>query len=362
MASTFSNNGLELIATGEQEATWGETTNENLEMIDEAIDGVFDITSSSTTITLQITSGASSNGRHKVLRFMGTPVGAVTATVEPNTAQKWYIVWNQTGQNLIIAQGSGSTSTIATGRTAIVYADGAGVTASVTNVTNLFGMSEPVITGGTVTGATISGSTINNDVTGNLLGTPTAPTPVITNSSERIATTAYVRGIVPAGIVAMWSGTIANIPAGWLLCNGSSSTPNLLNRFVICAGGDFAVGVSGGSRNAVVVAHTHTFSATTGNQSANHSHTGTTDAAGAHTHSYIYRDGNLGGNYTNGGPYGVERQRATDSAGNHTHTFTTGANQQSHNHNVSGSTASSGVSGTDANMPPYYALAFIMKT
>jgi hypothetical protein len=70
----------------------------------------------------------------------------------------------------------------------------------------------------------------------------------------------------------MWSGTIATIPSGWLLCNGSSGTPDLRNRFVIGAFQDTA-GVAyttvtgsdtqtGGSKDAIVVSHTHTATVT----------------------------------------------------------------------------------------------------
>ncbi len=140
--------------------------------------------------------------------------------------------------------------------------------------------------------------------------------------------------VIPSGGIIMWSGSIASIPSGYFLCNGANGTPNLTDRFVICAGSTYAVAASGGSKDAVVVAHTHT--GNTGGQSVPHTHDYNAYLAGATgfaAGSNFYLDGN---------PF--------TTAGNsvdHTHAFTT---------------ASSGVSGTNANLPPYYALAFIMKS
>lgn len=81
----------------------------------------------------------------------------------------------------------------------------------------------------------------------------------------------YLHGVIcvslqelKTGMILMWHGTIATIPAGWALCDGNNSTPDLRNRFIVCAdadsggqakttfyGGPFQ---SGGSAN-----HTHTF-------------------------------------------------------------------------------------------------------
>ena len=54
-------------------------------------------------------------------------------------------------------------------------------------------------------------------------------------------------GGVPNGAIIMWSGTVATIPDGFSLCDGSNGTPDLRNRFVIGAGGTYAVGATGGS-------------------------------------------------------------------------------------------------------------------
>ena len=161
---------------------------------------------------------------------------------------------------------------------------------------------------------------------------------------------------VPSGGIIMWSGSIAAIPTGWFLCNGANGTPNLTNRFIVAAGGTYAVGASGGSADAVVVTHTHTGS--TGNQSNNHTHGFTTDFAGDHQHGYV-RPIDTGGGWGDG----AERSQANDntaSAGSHQHTGTTGNVSADHTHLITLNSA--GVSGVNANLPPYYALAYIMKS
>jgi microcystin-dependent protein len=71
---------------------------------------------------------------------------------------------------------------------------------------------------------------------------------------------------VPAGVIAIWSGSVASIPAGWVICDGTSSTPDLRDRFVIGAGSTYAVDATGGATTtASVAAHTHTLSGNTSN-------------------------------------------------------------------------------------------------
>jgi len=143
---------------------------------------------------------------------------------------------------------------------------------------------------------------------------------------------------VPSGSIILWSGAANAIPAGYVLCNGANSTPNLENRFVVGAGSTYAVNATGGSADATLPSHTHT---------------GSIGTAGAHTHLLPHNlDSATAGNYISGndGPNnisGAANQSTMDSAGNHTHTL---------------SINSAGSSATNANLPPYYALCYIMKT
>ncbi len=134
MASTYTiNTGIELIANGEQSGTWGDTTNTNLEIIDRLTNGVGSISLSGTTHTLTTTDGSLSDGQYKVLVFGGTPSGTNTVTVSPNDQAKQFFVVNNSGQSVIISQGSGANVTIADGATDIIYCDGAGAGAAVSS-------------------------------------------------------------------------------------------------------------------------------------------------------------------------------------------------------------------------------------
>jgi len=145
------------------------------------------------------------------------------------------------------------------------------------------------------------------------------------------------------GMIMMWSGTIATIPSGWVLCDGSNSTPDLRNRFIIGAnaddGGAAKTNVTGsatqtgGSKDAIVVSHTHTASVT--------------DSGHAHTASVPYSTSNT--LYSGGGADSFGRGPSTLT----TTTVTTG---------ITVSNSTEGSSGTNQNLPPYYALAFIMKS
>jgi hypothetical protein len=140
-----------------------------------------------------------------------------------------------------------------------------------------------------------------------------------------------------AGMIMLWSGSIGSVPSGWVLCNGSNGTPDLRDRFVIAAGSTYAVGATGGTADAIVVAHTHT--ATSVVTDPGHIHTIPLVNSGAAANNGPLFGGNGGGgSYTQ-----------------NTNTATTGIT-------VATTNQSTGSTGTGANLPPYYALAYIMKT
>jgi hypothetical protein len=135
MASTFTiNTGIELIANGEQSGTWGDTTNLNLEIIDRLTNGVGEITITGTTHTLTTADGALSPGQFKVLVFVGTPSGTNTVTISPNDQAKQYFVVNNSGESIVLTQGSGTTVTVADGASDIIFADGGGTGANVASL------------------------------------------------------------------------------------------------------------------------------------------------------------------------------------------------------------------------------------
>ena len=191
-------------------------------------------------------------------------------------------------------------------------------------------------------------ATVSTTVASGAVGTTQ---PVGTNNTT-LATTAFVRSIIPAGIIMLWSGSIATIPSGWYLCNGSNGTPNLQDRFVVAAGSAYAVAATGGTADSVVVSHTH------GATSTSISSSSSSVSDPGHAHSYTGPI--LASPGTGGGSCGG--QRLTSAT-----TYTTGAASTGIGVSTSTSTttstsiATAGVSGTGQNLPPYYALAYIMK-
>jgi hypothetical protein len=134
MASTYTATGIELIGDGEQSTTWGDTTNTNWELIEELATGGVSIALVGATYTLTTTDGVTSNGRHAVITFTGTPGATCVVTVDPNDMQKVYFVKNNTDETVTISQGSGSTVDIEAGSKNIVFCDGAGAGAAVTSI------------------------------------------------------------------------------------------------------------------------------------------------------------------------------------------------------------------------------------
>lgn len=159
--------------------------------------------------------------------------------------------------------------------------------------------------------------------------------------------------LIPSGMITMWSGTIANIPNGFFLCDGNNGTPNLKDKFVMGTTIESDIAKTGGSPDAVVISHSHT---------ANHNHTASSNTAGNHQHKV--------GNNNDAGTYvghrvadirwhgstsysNFDANIKSSNAGNHSHSITVD------NKNVN--TSSVGENGAGKNLPPYFKLAFIMK-
>lgn len=147
MPSTYTTNlGIEKIATGEQSGTWGTTTNTNLDLIDEAVNGIVSITlssagSSGSPNSLPVTDGASSNGRNKFIEFVdgGDLGGTAYVQLTPNNAEKVVHVRNSLSGSraIIVFQGTYSTSNdfqIENGKDVVLKFDGAGTSATVKDV------------------------------------------------------------------------------------------------------------------------------------------------------------------------------------------------------------------------------------
>ena len=175
---------------------------------------------------------------------------------------------------------------------------------------------------------------------------------------------ASIDGEVPIGGIIIWSGASNAIPTRWSLCSGQTvngnATPDLRNRFVVGAGSTYSVGNTGGFTDAINISHTHTT-----NSTGSHGHSASTNNPGDHYHLTAHnQDGSPYGNvsttyikHIQTGQNQPQPQSKTSSTGGHTHTVSVSSGG-SHSHSVN----SSGSSGSGRNLPPYYALCYIMRT
>jgi len=108
------------------------------------------------------------------------------------------------------------------------------------------------------------------------------------------------------GMIVLWYGAIVDIPAGWVLCDGTNDTPDLRDKFIVGAGGGYAVGATGGDFQ-----HVHFFT------------------TNGHFHTIP-----AGADFQAGPNWGVDTSTETDN----------------------------GLTGDASSLPPYRALAYIMKT
>ena len=359
MSSTYSTNlRTELIGSGDQAGTWGNTTNGTLgSILEQAIAGVSGGPYISGTyptvnfptdadITLTANNGSVDQSRSMVLVI--TSSGSLTATrnvIAPASASKVYIIKNSTtgGQSIQIKYSTGTGVTIGNAQTMIVYGDGTNFYNGETALTNLTVNGNLVVTGTT------------SLTTGSISGVMTAPTAAAGTNTTQLATTAFVtQNAVLTGSIQMWSTSTA--PTGYLLCNGAGistttyaalfavigysfggsggtfSLPNYIDRMPIGSGNLYGMGDTGGSKDAIVVSHTHTATSVV--------------ADPGHVHSYNYSNGSV----STGGT-GSLLQVGSEN----TNTSSTGIT-------VATSNSTTGVSGTNANLPPYLGIQFIIKT
>ena len=200
----------------------------------------------------------------------------------------------------------------------------------------------------TVTIAPVSGG-------GSSVVIPQGTVDTIYSDGTNITTSKTVRDPFPVGGIIMWSGSIATIPSGWFLCNGSNGTPDLRDRFIIGASQDNSGVAStnvtgsltqtGGSKDAIVVSHTHTATVTDP----------------GHGHPARYANSASGATNNFGGialsaENPVNYPAYTGSLGN-----TIGQQITANTTGITVTNSSTGSSGTNANLPPYYALAYIMR-
>ena len=155
------------------------------------------------------------------------------------------------------------------------------------------------------------------------------------------------RTTVPAGGIIMFSGSLGDLPDGWVLCDGSNGTPDLRDRFVVGAEGAYSQGSTGGQdavtlTTAQLPSHSHGAGSLDTSEQSNHQHTTPTATSSSGTQFQAVD---------------AETRPVTSEDIVSVPTSSSGA----HNHSVSGSTANAGSGSSHENRPPYYALAFIMR-
>ena len=363
MASTYSPSlRLELIGDGDQSGIWGQTTNNNLGyLLEQSVAGVIAITMTDANYTLSNYNGVVDEARNQVLVMSGTLTA--TRNVIAPLVEKTYVVKNSTtgSQSIQIIGSSGLGVTIPNGITALVYCDGTNfynaISGSVGNFTvngNLSVTGTTALTGA-LTASTAAFSGAISSVSPTFTGTPTAPTATAGTNTTQIATTAFVLSNgAPTGGLIMWGTGTA--PSGWLLCAGAAVNRTTYAALFAVIGTTFGVGdgsttfnlpnytnrmpygttlaATGGSADAVVVSHTHTATSAVVDP--------------GHTHTY------QGSNYQPNNAAGSQPDWIGAS------TMTTNSNTTGITVNTTVATA--GVSGTNANLPPYLGINFIIKT
>ena len=385
MPSTYTDNGgIEKIGLGEKAGAWGTTTNNNFDIIDKLTNGVVDITLSGTTHTLTTSDGSVSDGMSKVLVLGGSPSGTNTITISPNDADKLYFVQNGTSQTATFTQGSGANVSVAAGKQAIIFADGAGSGAAVTEIkpnTADASVVTATLADDAVTAAKIADDAVGADAVAdnsigaaaiNISGNGTSGQAVVSDGDGSFS---YESNIVPSGALMPYAGTSA--PTGFLLCDGSavsrttyatlfsaisttygsgdgSSTFNLPDlRGRVVAGQD---DMGGASANRLTDQTGGLNGDTLGDTGGSETHTLTTAQLASHTHSFSDTD-----TITN---IAIPRTLIVGATNNSVNVDGSGVRVDagSKTVSISGTTGSAGSGSAHNNVQPTIILNYIIKT
>ena len=215
MPSTYTlNNGIELIATGEQSGTWGDTTNTNLSLVDTALDGQVTVTlpsagSSGSPNLLLISDGAASDGRNRMVIFNdGSDLGATAyVRLDPNDAEKIIYVRNDLSgsRSIILFQGTYNASNdyeVPAGMTAVVFFDGAGSGAVAANVFNNAHFDALNIVGGAAIGTTLTVGTSLNIASSTTVDGVLDEDDMTSDSPSKLATQQSIKAYVDSQVTA----------------------------------------------------------------------------------------------------------------------------------------------------------------
>jgi len=257
------------------------------------------------------------------------PYQIPTAGIEDSAVNAAKIATDAVGTTEIISDGV---------RTADIQ-NSAVTTDKINNDAVTYGKIQNVVTANRVLGSTSAGGVVSEvQVQTAMIADSAVTTAKINDESVTVAKLDPSINFFPSGGIVMWSGTIANIPTDWVLCDGTNGTPDLRNRFIVGAHSGTNPGTTsqaGPGFSAITGAIADDYEpGDTGGETA---HQLSVNELPAHNHAYqlrsIYQQGS--------GP-----NAQTDMANN-------------------GNSAETGNEGSNRyheNRPPYYALAYIMKT
>jgi hypothetical protein len=356
MSSTYSTSlRIELIGSGDQAGAWGATTDSNLAyVLDTAIAGYQAVSVSSTAQALTYVNGPSSTANlnqsvYAMLKF--NSASAATAIYAPPVS-KQYIIWNNAGYTITIYNSTviGNTTAAGTG-IAIANGDKVQVWSDGTNFYELnLSSTLPISKGGT--GQTTQQAAINA-LTGSQTNNRVLRSDGTNATLSQVALATDVSGTLPIANGGTGVTTLAALgnlfyPVGSIYTNASVATnPGTLlgfgtwtafgaGRTIIGNGGGYTAGATGGSADAVVVSHNHV--ANTTSTDSGHAHFIRTDASGG---------GGGNGRFVNGNSGGTQVDPTVTGFAN-----------------ITSVTAIStvGVSGTNANLPPYIVVYMWQRT
>lgn len=348
MSSTYSNSlRIELIGSGDQAGAWGATTDSNLAyVLDTSIAGYQAVTVSATSQALTYVNGPSPSAAlnqsvYAMLSFTGA---SADSSIYAPPVSKQYILWNNTSYNITIYNSTVIGNTTAAG-TGVTLASGDKIMVW-SNGTNFYDVKAqgltttlPINKGGT--GQTTQQAAINA-----LTGTQTANRVLRSDGTNatlsQVALTTDVTGTLPLANGGTGVTTLAALgnlfyPVGSIYSSTASTNPGTslgfgtwtafgAGRVMIGAGGGYTAGSTGGSADAVVVSHTHTATSVV------------TDPG--HVHGQMLQDD------PGSRPNTARQAMGSFWANSNTYSATTGIT-------VATTNATTGVSGTGANLQPY---------
>jgi microcystin-dependent protein len=348
MSSTYSPNlQIELLGSGDQAGNWGSTTNTNLgTLVEQAVSGYASQAINGTDVTLAMTPGASATARNMYLTLSGS--GAANLIVPTNT--KLYYIYNTASTAITVKTSAGSGISVPVNARICLFCDGTNVVVAE-----------------------------NYMVSPSFSGTPTAPTASAGTNTTQIATTAFVQAAGLTGEIKLWG--VASAPTGYLLCNGAAvsrttyaalyavygtvfgagdgtttfNVPDFSGRMPIGVNGTYTLASTGGAATTTISSsnlpsHTHSFSATTGNNNSSLSHQHNLLGSADH---YV-ADG--------GGPRSGAASYPFSLGGTDYGTYTTASGALNHTHDVSGTTGSAGSGTAATTISPYLGIYYIIKT